>query len=80
MTTTTDTPDIDRNWISIRWHIDDVKEVRPDLTDEQARQVLHLCRDQHDANIGISRDVLSIWAALLFPEPDEAGESKDGDA
>ena len=80
MTTTTDTPDIDRNWISIRWHIDDVKEVRPDLTDEQAREVLQQSRRQHDANIGINWEVLTIWAALLFPEPDEAEESKDGDA
>jgi hypothetical protein len=49
------------------WHIDDVKNVRPDLTDEQAMQVLKRYIDEHDVEIGINRLVLEIVADDLFP-------------
>lgn len=53
--------------IAICWHIDDVKQVRSDLTDAQAREVLEHAKDQHDASIGINWDVLSFHADHLFP-------------
>jgi hypothetical protein len=60
-----------RGWVASLWHIDDVKEVRPDLTDEQAMQVLERCIDKHDAEIGINWLVLETVAADLFPELEE---------
>jgi hypothetical protein len=53
--------------IAIVWHIDDVKEVRPDLTDEQCRAVLRQADERHDATIGINWEVLEINADDLFP-------------
>ena len=52
--------------ITITWHIDDVKEIRPDLTDDQAREVLHQAKNRHDAGIGITWEVLAIHADGLF--------------
>jgi hypothetical protein len=53
--------------IEISWHIDDVKEVRPDLTKAQAREVLQEAKRRHDATIGIDWDVLAFHADDLFP-------------
>jgi hypothetical protein len=53
--------------IEISWHVDDVKEVRPDLTNDQAREVLAQAKHRHDASIGINWDVLAIHADDLFP-------------
>ena len=53
--------------IEILWHIDDVKEIRPDLTDAEARDILRHAKDQHDAAIGITWDVLAVHADYLFP-------------
>jgi hypothetical protein len=58
-------------YIATLWHIDDVKGVRPDLTDEQAWEVLEQCDRRHDAEIGITWQVIEIHAADLFPEPRE---------
>ena len=56
----------DRDSITIEWHIDDVKEVRPDLTDEQAREVLWHAKHHHDAEQGINWEVLEVHADFLF--------------
>lgn len=56
------------NEISICWHVDDVLSIRPDLSDAQARDVLHNAKHNHDASIGICWDVLSTIAGLLYPE------------
>ena len=53
--------------ISIVWCIDDVKEVRPDLDDEQAWDVLQAVKDNHDATMGISWDTLEYAADHLYP-------------
>lgn len=53
--------------ITISWHIDDVHEVRPDLTADQCREVLQQAERRHDAGIGITWDVLEIHADHLFP-------------
>lgn len=54
--------------ISIVWSIDDVKDVRPDLDDEQAMEVLGFVKDKHDATIGITWDTLEYAADHLYPE------------
>jgi hypothetical protein len=53
--------------IEISWHIDDVKEFRPHLTDAQAREVLAHAKRRHDAAIGINWDVITFHADHLFP-------------
>lgn len=57
--------------IAIVWHIDDVLEVRPDLSREQAFEVLKQAKENHDANIGINWDVLTDCAERLFAEREE---------
>jgi len=60
--------------ITITWCIMDMQEIRPDLTDQQAREVLHHAKRCHDddCNIGITWDTLTIWARELFgDEPDD---------
>ena len=58
---------IDDDHISILWNVEDVKtqaEVRGiKLNKEQCREVLDECLNSHDANIGISWDILDhhIW-------------------
>jgi hypothetical protein len=54
--------------IAIIWSITDVKEVRPDLTDEQAMDVLLRVESKHDANIGVNWDTLAYWANYLYPK------------
>ena len=58
--------------ITITWCIMDMQEIRPDLTDQQAREVLHHTYRNHDCNLGITWDILAIWARELFgDEPDD---------
>jgi hypothetical protein len=64
--------------IAIGWAIEDVQSVRPDLNDDQARQVLQAVERNHDATIGINWDVIGCHADMLFgcaPETDEAEEA-----
>lgn len=58
----------DNNKIAIIWHIDDVKEVAPDLTDEQAREVLRLVKHYHDAEAGVNWDTLRYWTSEVKRE------------
>jgi hypothetical protein len=60
--------------ITITWDTSDVQEVRPDLTDDQAWEVLCLAKAEHDANIGINWDILDYWAAYLYPVDYDAVE------
>lgn len=54
--------------IVIKWHIDDVKEVRPDLDDAQAFAVLTAVKDKHDANYGVCWQTITDTADDLYPE------------
>ena len=56
------------NQISITWHVEDVTNVRSDLTTDQVRDVLHNIKNNHDASIGVNWDVLDCVAELLFPK------------
>lgn len=54
--------------ISIVWMIDDIKEVRPDLTDKQCSEVLDSLKNDHDATVGINWETIDVVASYLFPE------------
>ena len=58
----------DQDSISIIWHIDDVKDLRKGITDEQARAVLAKVKHHHDANYGISWETLECALCMLYPE------------
>ena len=57
---------------SVTWHVDDVLSERPDLTIEQASNVLdNLCSPgNHDATIGVNWDSIRHMAEHLYPEPE----------
>ncbi len=57
--------------IAIVWSIEDVKAVRPDLTDDQAWEVLQHVERRHDANLGVSWDTLDSAAHSLFGDAAE---------
>jgi hypothetical protein len=57
--------------IGVVWCIEDVKEVRPHLTDDQAWEVLQEVERKHNAELGISWMTLEIFADDMFPEPDD---------
>ena len=89
MTTMQDTNDIDidchvhrllakQNKIAVIWCTDDVRGIRPDLTEDQAWQVLEQVRDIHDAEWGISWTTLDTVAGDLFPEPTKPEETHHG--
>lgn len=47
--------------INISWHFTDVQEQDDTLTNDEARQILQLMKHNHDATIGINRDVIDEW-------------------
>ena len=57
-----------RDTIALLWCIDDVLEIRPDLTEEKAGEVLTRVDDIHDASIGVSWDTIQCVADDMFPE------------
>jgi hypothetical protein len=67
----------DANWIFSAWHVDDVLSERPDLTEEQCREVLRNLERNHDANIGINWEVIDTVAAILYPAPDNLAEQRE---
>ena len=58
---------------SIEWHIDDVHERRPDLTDEQASHVLYKLCDpsEHDACLGVNWDTIDSMCDVLYGDAPE---------
>jgi hypothetical protein len=56
--------------IAVIWSIEDVKAVRPNLTDAQSIQVLEECERCHDADTGINWETVRYHANDLFPEAD----------
>jgi hypothetical protein len=61
--------------IAAIWSIEDVKGVRPHLTDDQAWAVLEQVGDKHDAAWGISWTTLETVADDLFPESDDTSQT-----
>jgi len=54
--------------IFICWTSEDVKGIRPDLSEEQCREVLYKVKDGHDATLGISWDVIETIADDMYPK------------
>lgn len=52
--------------ISIVWSIEDVQSIRPDLTEDQAWEVLQAVEHDHDANIGVNWNMLEWHSQWLF--------------
>ncbi len=61
----------DADFLYVQWHIEDVQTVRPDLTNEQSRNVLGNLKRRHDAETGINWDVIGIVAEDLYPESEK---------
>ena len=67
----------ERRLIGLLWGIEDVQEVRPDLSEDQCWEVLQHVERRKDAELGITWLTLEFAAEQLFgdaPESDEAGE------
>jgi riboflavin biosynthesis pyrimidine reductase len=58
-----------REEIAIIWSVDDVMQECRWLTKDQALEVLHNLKANHDATIGINWDVIRDTAALKYPRP-----------
>ena len=57
------------------WGVEDVQKLRPDLTNDQAWEVLQRVEHEHDADHGIVWNTLRHAADELFPQPyDLTGE------
>lgn len=59
------------------WQVEDVRGQRPDLTDDQCREVLRQIERGHDATIGINWDVIDAVADILYPEPENLRELRE---
>ena len=57
---------VSKDWLSEWWYIDDVKDSVPNITDQQARDVLESLGRYHDANLGINWEVIQSTADQLF--------------
>lgn len=58
--------------ISIIWSTEDVQQIRPDLNEEDAYEVLLSAYESHDCNRGFTWDYLESWAERIFPENGES--------
>jgi hypothetical protein len=65
----------DRKQIALIWSIEDVQEVRPDLTDKQAWEVLQQVKSHHDATLGVTWETLEWVAQDLFGDAPETGHA-----
>jgi len=61
------------------WHIADVLEIRPDLTEDEALRVLEVLADSFDANNGINWDVIQYTADSIYEEPDDDEDEEEED-
>ena len=53
------------------WTVEDIEYIRPDLTREQAIELLHYAYVHHDSGVGLNWNVLEDHAETLFgEEPD----------
>ncbi len=61
--------------IAAIWGIDDVQSIRPDLSDEQAWEVLKMVDHHKDAELGITWLTLRMTAHHLFGDAPKANKS-----
>jgi hypothetical protein len=67
----------ERQQIAAIWCIEDVQGIRPDLTDDQAWEVLEEVGRKHDAELGISWTTLEIFADDLFGRATKTDDAKE---
>ena len=63
--------------ISFVWGIDDVFEVRPDLSPDQAMTLLERVNKLYDPNVGVNYNTIRMTAYDLFGVPRTTGKLKD---
>jgi len=66
-----------RQQIAAIWSIEDVQGIRPDLTVEQAWEVLEEVGRKHDAEYGISWTTLECMADILFGRAPETTDEEE---
>ena len=59
------------------WSVEDVQSVRPDLTEDQAWEVLQFVDDHKDAELGITWLTLTMAAEHLFGDAPESGKTEE---
>ncbi len=64
-----------RQQIAAIWGIEDVRSIRPDLSEEQAWEVLQQVDHDKDAELGITWLTLEMAADHLFGDAPETGET-----
>ena len=47
--------------IAIDWHFTDVQEIDESLTNDEARSILQLIKQNHDRTTGISWETIEAW-------------------
>jgi hypothetical protein len=60
-----------RRRVIVIWGVENVLQERPDLTEDQAWEVLEKCRDKHDCEWGFTWKFIRDVADELFPKADE---------
>ncbi len=63
--------------IAAIWCMEDVKRIRPDLTDDQAWELLQRASDSHEAENGITWTTLEASADDLFGPSSETDEDEE---
>jgi hypothetical protein len=67
-----------RRLIAHIWGVEDVLEVRPDLSEDQCWEVLQSVDRHKDAELGINWQTLEIIAELLFGDAPDTGDTQEG--
>ena len=60
--------------IAIIWSVDDVQQLHPALTNEQAMEVLRRAEQEHDCNHGITWETIDDIASEMFPQSSKVEE------
>ena len=72
---------IHERYITSLWYTSDVQSRRPDLTEEEAYEVLKFMEKKHECNIGYNGDFIDWCAYVLFGEFDiDEWEAENGEA
>jgi hypothetical protein len=66
--------------VAVLWGTEDVLEIRPELTEEQAWEALQFARHHHDANLGLNWDALAFAAEHLYGANSDPDEDADEDS
>ncbi len=69
----------ERRQIVCLWGIEDVQEIRPDLSDDEAWEVLQSVSRFYDGGNGINRDVLDYHAEMLFGDAPDQDDEAEGE-